>query len=454
MMVKTKSRKKIERKPTNGMPPRPATGPINLNVGSEVGRLRVVMTHRPGAEVDRMAPSLMDEFLFDDILYGNTARVEHDQFLDVLALAADEVLDVQTVLAESLAAADVRKDFIEALTGLESLPPVMVEYLQSLEPAELARMSVAGVEFSAQMVEHYPSARLPYLLTPLPNLMFMRDPLVVVGQGAFLGSMARKIRQREPLVLRYAYGFHPRIRLVEQNKFLFDDLSLLTLRRKIDIQGIEGGDVLVLSDKVLAIGISERTSEIAVDLLAEALKRKTGLETILVVLLPKQRAVMHLDTVFTQISPYECLVYAPMFLHDGAELLPVIKKDLRGENIRSELMPSLLEALEREGIALTPISCGGRGDRISQQREQWTDGANALCLAPGVITLYERNVRTAEELNRHGYEVVTSQEVLSRQKQLVFDGRHKYAILIAGTELSRARGGPRCMTMPLVRDAL
>lgn len=421
---------------------------ISLSVHSETGRLRVVMVHRPGPELDRMVPAMREEFLFDDILHGDRAREEHDIFRRVLEKVADEVLEVQTLLAESLTSPACRDDFLGRLALLERLPPATLEALSAMDGPELAGAVIGGLERAPRSLARDISPGVDYLLHPLPNMLFMRDPLVVVGEGAVLGSMARGARRREPFLMKFTYTRHPRLQLERQGGFYFDESPLLGLRRKIRVPGLEGGDILVLSDRVLAIGASERTSELAVDLLAQELREKTQVEVILMVLLPKKRATMHLDTVFTVLSPGQCLVYPPMFLPGGSELAPVIKKDLRGRKLGVEVRDSLLEALREEGIDLEPICCGGPGDRINQQREQWSDGANALALAPGIITLYERNVHTAEELSRHGFEVVRAEEVLARDMAL----DRPTAILLPGTELSRARGGPRCMAMPLVRD--
>jgi len=435
--------------------PRPVAAapaqPIELAVPSEVGRLRKVMVHRPGRELDRMLPSLMDELLFDDIAHGPAARREHDTFRAVLGLVADEVLEIQDLLAETLLDGEVRNDFVRSLAFQEKPPRDIVDALDAMDAAELARVCVEGIEQGRPETHHRPWN--PFALAPVPNLLFVRDPLVVTSHGAIVCSMAKRARRREPLIMKSVYTHHPRFRLKDRERVYFDDLSLEWLRRRIRIPGLEGGDVLVLSDRILAIGASERTNEVAVDLLTEALVSQTDIEFVMLVLMPKTRSAMHLDTIFTQISEHECLVYPPMFLPESPELLPVIKKDLRGQHIRSEFKPSLLEALREEGMDLEPVCCGG-DDPVAQQREQWTDGANAFCLAPGIIVLYERNERTAEELSKRGYEVVHAAELLDGTRKLDLDGTHKYCILVLCPELSRARGGPRCMTMPIVRDGM
>jgi arginine deiminase len=216
---------------------------------------------------------------------------------------------------------------------------------------------------------------------------------------------------------------------------------------------IEGGDVLVLRGDLLVIGYSERTEKVTVERIAEALRReKSPVKRILVVAIPPKRSYMHLDTVFTQVSAHECLCYAPMIVSGGAEEADVYEADLTKREITWTTGADLLTALKLRRVDLEPIPCGGL-DPIDQQREQWTDGANAFALAPGVILLYDRNERTVDELARRGYEVVTDDELLLGRREL--DTRRKgrrAVLLLTSTELSRARGGPRCMTMPLVRD--
>jgi arginine deiminase len=212
--------------------------------------------------------------------------------------------------------------------------------------------------------------------------------------------------------------------------------------------------VLVLREDILVIGYSERTEKTTIERLAEALKReKSAVKRIFVVAIPPERSTMHLDTVFTMISKDECLCYAPMVLPGGAEEADVYEADLTKREITWTTEKDLLSALKSQKIDLKPISCGG-SDPIDQQREQWTDGANAFALAPGIVLGYDRNERTAEELGKNGYEIVTDDDLLLGKCELELKHPKKYAIQISATELSRARGGPRCMTMPLVRDAV
>ena len=215
---------------------------------------------------------------------------------------------------------------------------------------------------------------------------------------------------------------------------------------------LEGGDLLVARRDLLIVGQTERTNAAAIKQLAKSLHEvNSGIRTVVVVELPKQRSFMHLDTVFTFTSRNECLIYPPVILPGGGQAAKVTAIDLTRKSISYASQKSLLATLRRHGMDLDPIYCGGK-KAIDQQREQWTDGANAFTLAPGIVMLYERNVRTAEELSSHGYQIVYEDDLLLGRTELETWKKKKYAIQIQGHELSRARGGPRCMTMPLERD--
>ncbi len=428
--------------------------PIQLSVFSEIHRLQQVVVHRPGPEVDLMVPAMMEKLLFDDILFGDLARAEHDEFRQVLARVADEVLDVQDLFQEALADAAVRLAFIEDLHHLVDLPEETCALLKTFSATELGAKVISGIPWPDMARHMHWMREFEYRLRPIPNLLFMRDPAAIVGDGYSVNAMATIAREREPLIMSYIFKHHPRLRHLTEHDKWFDQVTPL-LRGEIKTpMSLEGGDILVLSDKVLAVGCSERSSTDAIHHLAENLRadnQETGntFEYLLMVLMPHQRSAMHLDTIFTRIHQDECLVYPPFFTDGSRELLNVVKIDLRHEELRFTTRPNLLAVLQEVGIELQPIFCGG-DDYIKQQREQWTDGANAFALAPGVIVSYSRNMATAEQLPNHGYRVLTAQELLADPSINLLDGK-KYMITLKSGELSRARGGPRCMTMPLSR---
>jgi arginine deiminase len=429
---------------------------MTLRVQSEIGKLRSVLVHQPGREIDRMVPSMMENLLFDDILFGARAREEHRRFQQILRFVADEVLELQDLLEEVLHGEDARREVVAELAAALALGGEIVERLASCSAEELAAALIEGVERpEPQISETHDSL---FLLPPVPNLFFQRDPAAVVGDRVIRSSMATLARAREPLLAGIVFGRHPRFARSDGGSvFWFQEFSVefgppVSYARMRPT--LEGGDLIVLREDVLAIGYSERTEKTTIERLAEALKReKSPVRRIFVVAIPPARSYMHLDTVFTMVSKGECLCYTPMILPGGAEEADVYEADLTKREITWTTEDDLLSALKTQKIDLAPIACGGT-DPIDQQREQWTDGANAFALAPGILLCYDRNERTAEQLAAHGYEIVMDDDLLLGRTELQLWTPKKYAIQLSATELSRARGGPRCMTMPLVRDAV
>lgn len=423
-----------------------------LRVNSEVGKLSSVLVHLPGPEIDRMIPAMMEELLFDDILYGARAREEHRRFQQVLGFVAEEVLDAQTLLAQVLAVPEHRDAVLADLARILGWGPDMDYRLRDLTSAALASALVTGFEKPEKDVAV--SSSDLYWLPPIPNWFFQRDPLVVVGDRAIRASMATSARLREPLLSGYVFQYHPRFARPD-GIFWFEEFSADYGRPTSYARmrpTLEGGDVLVLREDVLAIGYSERTEKTTIERLTETLKaKKSPVKRIFVVAVPPARSYMHLDTVFTMISADECLVYGPMIFPGGAEEADVYECDLTKREVTWTSERDLLSALKTSKIDLKPIRCGGE-DPISERREQWTDGANAFAVAPGVILLYDRNVKTVEELSRAGYAVIDEADLLLGRSEL--EPGRKAVIRLAAHELSRARGGPRCMAMPLVREDL
>jgi arginine deiminase len=422
---------------------------MRLNVTSEIGRLKSVLVHLPGREIDLMVPPMMAQLLFDDILYGQVAREEHRRFQQLIRFIADDVLDLQDLLEEVLEDEDVKDHIVRDLGKRNRLKRKLIGSLLDTPPAALAEVLISGIARETE------SGELPQFdIYPIPNLFFMRDPQVVIGDRVVVSSMATQARRRESLLSKYVFENHPHFK--REEPFWVDFMESEPERpMPRNMPTIEGGDILIPRRDLLLVGVTERTNKAGVEALLTSLRvAKAGIETAIIVDIPRQRSFMHLDTIFTFINRHECLLYPPVLLPSGSQAAKVTTVDLtkkRGFDYSPQ--KSLLAALKKQDFDLEPIYCGGKS-AIDQQREQWTDGANAFALAPGIILLYERNVRTAEALAKAGYHIVYEDDLLLGRTELETWTDKKYALQIAGNELSRARGGPRCMTMPLEREEL
>jgi len=421
---------------------------VRLNVTSEIGKLKSVLVHLPGREIDVMIPPMMTQLLFDDILFGQLAREEHRRFKQLLRFVAEEVYDVQDLLEEVFEDEETKREIVRDFAKRNRLSRRLETSLTEHKPAALAEVLIGGIPR-----EKDGSGELPkFELLPVPNYFFTRDPQVVLGSGVVVCGMATQARRREALLSKYVFEYHLAFR--DSAVFKVDFMASESAKRapRSSWPTLEGGDLLVARRDLLIVGQTERTNAVAIKQLVKSLQEVgSGVKTVIVVELPKQRSFMHLDTVFTFTSREECLIYPPVILPGGSQAAKVTSVDLTRKSISYASQKSLLATLRRQGLDLDPIYCGGK-KAVDQQREQWTDGANAFTLAPGIVMLYERNVRTAEELALHGYHIVYEDDLLLGRAELETWTKKKYAIQIQGHELSRARGGPRCMTMPLERD--
>ncbi|MEE4272885.1 MAG: arginine deiminase family protein [Thermoanaerobaculales bacterium] len=417
-----------------------------VHVTSEIGRLRRVLVHEPGVEVDRMVPPMMEELLFDDILFGEKARDEHGRFRRLLQVLGIEVVETAHLLRDALAAPEARQWLWSML--LPELPPDLRSAVPGSADEALA-VVVGGVT-------NHDGAGIEvgdlFRLAPLPNWCFQRDPQVVLGDGVVFSAMATPARWREGILARAIFRFHPEL---GSTPVVHDPMRPepgLEQFFGYHRPRLEGGDMLVLSPDVVAVGVSERTNVLAVDALARGLTRmENGPRWLEVVHLPKRRAYMHLDTVFTPADHDAALAFPPVICGDGPQLAETYEIDLESSDLTPVHRGCLIDAVNQHGLELELIPCGG-SDPVAQQREQWTDGANTLALAPGVITLYDRNTATADELDRRGWRVAAAEDVLLGREEISLDDGKKTCLLLASNEISRARGGPHCLSHPLVRD--
>ena len=402
-----------------------------IKVNSEIGRLKVVLLHEPGEELHNLTPSKLDDLLFDDIPWLPLAKKEHQAFAKTFIDAGVKVVYLVDLMTEVLDLSnDIRKEFIEQFVKeadihSNTLRELTLDYLNSFKDnKQLVLKTIAGIKktdipsYSVRTLTDHVEDYL-FVTDPIPNLYFQRDPFASIGEGVSLNKMYSITRSRETIYGEYIFKYHPVYKTTPLYFSRYEDVN------------IEGGDIMVLNNHVLIVGVSQRTTSEAVERLAKNLffNQETDFDTVLAFTIPQARTFMHLDTVFTQVDKNKFTVHKGCY--DKLKIYRLTKDmNLEGKLKVIELNQKLEEVLESYiNMPVTLIPCGG-GDAISADREQWSDGSNTVAIAPGEVIAYERNDITNETLMKNGIKVN----------------------IIPSSELSRGRGGPRCMCMPLVRE--
>ena len=405
-----------------------------IHVTSEIKPLKKVLLHRPGRELLNLTPNTLEELLFDDIPYLKVAEEEHDAFSQLLRDNGVEVVYLEDLMAQVLdISSEIREQFLrqfieEAGISATKYHDIIYKYLNGIKSSkELVLKTMEGIylqdlprdprEVENSLVDQV-RGDSRFVVKPMPNLYFTRDPFACIGTGVSINRMFSVTRCRETIYGDYIFRYHPDFKEVAH----YYDRTLP--------YRIEGGDILNLNEHTLAIGISQRTEPDGIELIAKNIfaNKDCAIDTVLAIHIPETRAFMHLDTVFTQIDHDKFTVHPGIL--GPLEVFKLTRGE--GDDIKLERKEETLEEILAESLGLehvTLIKCGG-GDLITAEREQWNDGSNTLCIAPGKVIVYERNNVTNAILRDEGITVLE----------------------IPSSELSRGRGGPRCMSMPLWRD--
>ena len=402
-----------------------------INVYSEIGKLKKVLLHRPGKELENLMPEYLERLLFDDIPYLKIAQEEHDAFANIFRDRGIEVVYLEDLVADSLYSDKIRNQFIneyieeagirekreseilrDYFLSFKSNRDMVCKMMEGVRKSEIHNLRGAGL---ADLL----SNQYPFVIDPMPNLYFTRDPFATIGKGVSIHKMFTITRNRETLFAKYIFNFNP---VYKGTKIYYD---------RTENYSLEGGDILLLNPEIVAVGISQRTNPNAIEKFAgNLLAEDSAFKKVLAIDIPKNRAFMHLDTVFTMVD-YDKFTIHPNIKSDMSVYM--LERDEDGKiKITEEsghLEDILKKALNLDSVQL--IKCGGSSD-VDAAREQWNDGSNTLCIAPGEVIVYSRNYVTNEILQQSGIKTY----------------------IMPSSELSRGRGGPRCMSMPLIRENL
>lgn len=405
-----------------------------INVKSEIRPLKKVLLHRPGKELENLTPDTLDRLLFDDIPFLQVAQEEHDAFAQTLQNNGVEVVYLEDLMADVISLSDeIRDQFLhqwikEGGISTDKYKQKIYEFMLTYNDnkKEMVLKTMEGIVLrelnynKEDSLVDLMSSSSKLIIDPMPNLYFTRDPFACIGNGVSINKMYSQTRNRETIYGEYIFKYHPDFKGQVPKYF-----------NRYNPFHVEGGDILNLNDKVLAVGVSQRTEADAVEMLAKNIfaSEESTIEIVLAFDIPHSRAFMHLDTVFTQIDVDKFTVHpgilGPLVVY---EIKPGKEKDsITVKKVEDKLDNILAKYLGLEKVTL--IKCGG-DDLIVSEREQWNDGSNTLCIAPGTIVTYQRNTVTNKLLREHNVNVLE----------------------VPSAELSRGRGGPRCMSMPLIRE--
>lgn len=410
---------------------------LNLTINSEVGKLKGVIIHTPGEELENMTPENAEKALYSDILSLSVASKEYAQFKGVLKKLVENVFEVKDLLIDILKNENIKKELIEKISKNENLEYIK-NTLLNMEYKELAHTLIVGLPLKRNTLTDYLKEER-YSLVPLHNLFFTRDASVSIANEVSISKMASKVRAREAIIMEAIFKYSNFIN-AETFKPDYND-NYIT---------IEGGDLLIARKDILCVGMGPRTTAKGIDFIVEHFKSKNIKKHIIIQELPHTpESFIHLDMIFTLLDKTTCMIYEPIILNDRYRTIHI---DNTGDSVTIKDEKNLLTALEKLGMKLTPMFCGGKDDIWHQEREQWHSGANFLTLAPGKIIGYSRNTHTINYLDDNGFEVIKADDVISGK--IDPNNFEKFVVVIQGSELARGGGGCRCMSMPILRDEI